>query len=265
MFVPAKISIREINLLQRHLLPHDYVHDTSDDFYRSLIAKCTHNGILDGSNLGCLTFPFKKQHYDVFISYSHNDEDTAQRLYGFLVHKGLSVFLDSTVWNSADRLLKVIDDKYSWSDVDPGYYDYVKRNFSTSHVHTMLSMAMLEAIRRSELCLFIESDNSVTLEEGIKEQTLSPWIYAENLYIRNIKPELPERYKRRELRTFSEGGIMEQREIQDSTLKVKYNLNLANFIQISAADFNVPFYGTPILDRIYRRKGVIQEIREING
>lgn len=260
MFVPAKISMEEVNLLPQYLLPKNI--ETSDTFYEQILEQSKVNGKIDGSVLSNLTFPFAKDHYDVFISYSHNDESIANRLCAYLSHKGLSCFLDSTIWHSADALLNVIDHQYSWSEDEPGYFDYEKRNFSTSHVHTMLSMAMLEAIRRSEFCLFIESDNSVTLEEGIKDHTLSPWIYAENLYIRNINPELPERYKVRGLKTFSQGGILEQRESEGNDLKVEYHINLDDFIRVYSGDFMVIPSGTQILDNIYRRNGIIRQIAQ---
>ena len=111
----------------------------------------------------------------MFIPYSHNDEKEALYLAFFLQKKGISVFLDSILWHSVGGPLDAIDQKYSWA-FDHKHYDTVKRNFSTSHVHVMLSMAMLEEIKRYECCLFVESPHSMTLPSGIENHTLSPWI-----------------------------------------------------------------------------------------
>ena len=195
--------------------------------------------------VGCL-----RSNYDVFISYSHNDEAEALYLATYLRNKGLSVFIDSTIWYSADSLLDAIDSKYSWAD-DQIHYDTVKRNFSTSHVHAMLSMAMLEAIRRSECCLFVESPHSLTLKSGIETHTLSPWIYEEATFINNIQLSIPPRMVKPELRIFCEGGKLRVRDSQNH-LKAQYVIDLTNFTHIKSDDLEVGV-GTNILDTIYTK------------
>lgn len=251
MFVPLRIKKSEIVALRVRngalLLPRPK--EASDVFYEAILASVTdQNGVIDGSNLKRLTFPFDKAHYDVFISYSHDDEFEALYLATYLRGKGLSVFLDSTVWYSADGLLDKIDHKYSWAD-DKIHFDYIKRNFSTSHVHAMLSMAMLEAIRRSECCLFIESPHSLTLKSGIENKTLSPWIFEEATFINAIQPSLPPRLTEPHTRMFCEGGNI---RVNDSAnqLKAQYNIDLSNFKEIKSEGFEVN-RGTAILDAIY--------------
>ena len=224
----------------------------SELFYKGILARVTDaKGVIDGSNLQLLNFPFTRRYYDVFISYSHNDENAALYLATFLRKKGLSVFMDSTVWYSADDLLDAIDRKYSWAD-DNEHFDYTKRNFSTAHVHAMLSMAMLEAIKRSECCLFVESPHSLTLESGIENHTLSPWIYEEATFINNIQPSLPPRLVSPELRMFCEGGNIRIEDSTNNELMAKYAIDLKNFKQIKSEDLEVAD-GTDILDDIYRK------------
>lgn len=227
-------------------------------FYNSILSKVTKNGAIDGSNLSLLTFPFDKDHYDVFISYSHNDEPEALYLCAYLRKHGLSCFLDSTIWNSADGLLAEIDKKYSRTE-DHIHYDYVKRNYSTSHVHAMLSMAMLEGIKRSEYCIFLRSNNSLTLKDGIENQTLSPWIYEEASFINNVQLSIPDRYKKPELKMFCEGGRVEMRDSHTQELKVTCKINLTDFITITYRDIYNK-YGTPMLDDIYRAHGVVSNV-----
>lgn len=265
MFVPLRIKKTEIKLLQRRnptlLLPKHKA--ASERFYKNILASVTDaDGVIDGSNLQVLNFPFDKGNYDVFISYSHDDETEALYLATFLQKKGLSVFLDSTVWHSADGLLDAIDKKYSWAD-DHIHYDTVKRNFSTSHVHAMLSMAMLEAIKRSECCLFVESPHSLTLESGIKNHTLSPWIYEEATFINNIQPILPPRLVKSELRMFCEGGNIRIADSTSNQLKARYSIDLKNFKQIKSEDLETTV-GTDILDNIYSKYN-IKKTRKLLG
>jgi len=254
MFVPLRIKKTEIVRLEKRndrlLLPKP--EDASRDFYMKILEKVTdEKGVIDGSNLQGMTFPFDSLNYDVFISYSHNDEAEALYLATLLRKKGLKVFLDSTIWYSADGLLDAIDQRYSWAD-DNIHYDTTKRNFSTSHVHAMLSMAMLEAIRKSECCLFIESPHSLTLKSGIETHTLSPWIYEEATFINNIQPSLPPRMVGPQIKMFCEGGNLRIEDSASNQLKAEYNIDLTNFKHILAEDLEVGS-STNILDNIYRK------------
>lgn len=267
MFVPLQISISEIgelrlnNPYRRSMSLYPAITDLSNDFYNRILSEVTENGIIDGSNLSKLVFPFDREQYDVFISYSHNDEDDAEYLYHYLQSQGLNCFLDSTIWHSADNLLRKIDNKYCLNK-DGKHYDYRKRNFSTSHVHAMLSMAMLEAINRSECCIFLKSNNSVTLEDGIENQTLSPWIYEEITYAKMCKITLPERFRLRKIKMFSDGGPVGLLESVSDNLRIAYNIDLKDFQEITHKDL---FYGshTKILDSIYRRYNIFtQNLRD---
>ena len=78
------------------------------------------DGVIDGSKLSDEWFKTIKS--DVFISYSHNDEEIAMVLSGYLEKEfGLNIFVDSFFWGSADALLKDIDDTYCKKDC--GEYD----------------------------------------------------------------------------------------------------------------------------------------------
>lgn len=84
MFVPLQISQKEIDKLKYYAgkLSLPEIEKEQDEFYRGILSQVTKNGAIDGSNLSQLAFPFADANYDVFISYSHNDEDAA--LYLFL-------------------------------------------------------------------------------------------------------------------------------------------------------------------------------------
>lgn len=118
--------------------------------------------------------------YDVFLSYSHDDLELALLLAGFLKYQfGLRVFIDELFWGSADDLLYKLNDKYCKNK--ERNYDYRKRNFTTTHVHAMLSTAIARTINNSEVIIFLNSEKSIykVREEVNVNRTLCPWIYEE--------------------------------------------------------------------------------------
>ena len=133
------------------------------------------DGSIDGGDLQEDWFP--QFDVDVFISHSHKDETTAIGLAGFLYHKfGITSFVDSCVWGYAGDLLREIDNEFCKTEDE--YYSYRKRNYSTSHVHMMLSTALSMMIDKTECVLFLNSPRSISASEVI-DSTHSPWIYHE--------------------------------------------------------------------------------------
>jgi len=134
------------------------------------------NGSLDGSKMQANWFP--QISADVFISHSHKDEELAIAFSQWLNEKfGLNVFIDSCVWGYADELLKLIDNEYCLN-LNSESYNYTKRNYSTSHVHMMLSTALSMMIDKTECIIFLNTPNSITTDNVISK-TESPWIYSE--------------------------------------------------------------------------------------
>lgn len=262
MFIPFRTSrtvIQRLLAQNNAVTPIDVEGRTSDVYAKLDRIINGQNGVVDGTTLQNFWFPTQVAEYDVFISHSHNDLDDAVNLASWLERRcGLRCFIDHFVWNSADDLLQRIDSVYTW-DPDRNVYDYNKRNFSTSHVHAMLSMAILDIIDRSECCIFIESDESINLE-GIKTKTLSPWIYEELTYMKKGRVTIPERYQhlRSQVRLFAEGASMEMLN-ESRELEVSYNVNLKEFASVDINDFqSLQGQGLHGLDRLYRSKGVLR-------
>ena len=141
---------------------------------------------INGDKIVEKVFP-NKEKYEIFISHSHNDKKYAQKLANFLKINGYRVFLDSEIWGSADSILKEIDNEYSRSNNDERYYDYTKRNFSTTHVHLLLISALAQIISKTPIFIFVESDNTISFsvkEFEKKIYTDSPWIYTELLFFK---------------------------------------------------------------------------------
>lgn len=151
-----------------------------NDFESILKEAIDENGVIAGETFIDSWFPI--DNYDVFLSYSHDDEELALLFAGFLEYQfGLKVFIDELFWGSADDLIRKLDNKYCRND--RGNYDYSKRNFTTTHVHAMLSTAIAKAINKSEVIVFLNSEKSTykIKDEVEEERTLSPWIYEEIL------------------------------------------------------------------------------------
>lgn len=148
-------------------------------------------GIIDGEKLRNFVFP--TDNYDIFISHSHDDLEIAKQFAAWLKEKyGYSVFLDSFVWNSADGLLREIDNLYCKQR--NGLYNYHRRNYSTAHIHTMLSMSIMEIIKNSSAGIFINSPHSINLRNlsnNNRAKTLSPWIYQEIMFMRQFANKTP--------------------------------------------------------------------------
>ena len=262
MFVPFRTSRTEIQrlLAQNTAVTNIDVKGRTSVVYDKLVKIINgQDGVVDGTTLQNFWFPTDASKYDVFISHSHNDLGYAVKLASWLERRcGLRCFIDHFVWNSADDLLKRIDKIYTW-DPKRNVYDYNKRNFSTSHVHAMLSMAILDIIDRSECCLFIESDESISLE-GIKTKTLSPWIYEELTYMKKGRITIPDRYPRfrSQVRMYAEGARMEMLN-ESRELVVSYDVNLKDFTLIDVYDLqSLQGQGIRGLDKLYRYKSVLR-------
>lgn len=139
------------------------------------------DGSIDGTSLSDEWF--QKIQSDVFISHSHNDEDLAFTLAGWLKSTfDLNVFMDEVIWGNADELLRAIDIKYCWQSQSKTY-NYRKRNLTTSHIHAMLSTSIYSVMDKTEVVLFLNTEESVPKIENVIQEdssyTLSPWIYEE--------------------------------------------------------------------------------------
>jgi hypothetical protein len=148
------------------------------------------DGSIDGTKMQDNWFP--KVEADIFLSHSHADRDKALALAGWLQNEfGLKVFIDSCVWGFANDLLKQIDDEYCMNDKKTSYI-YEIRNYSTSHVHTMLTTALVKMIDSTECLLFLNTPKSIATKD-IASQTLSPWIYMEIAMSKIVEEKKPER------------------------------------------------------------------------
>lgn len=187
--------------------------------------------ILDGEKLSDSWF--KTIETDIFISHSHNDADLAFALAGWLKKEfDLDVFLDETVWGSADELLKQLDKKYCYQE-ESKTYNYQNRNFTTSHVHAMLSTAIQTVMDNSEVIFFLNTQESFPAISDVlgenSEYTLSPWIYQEVINAKLLRQTNWSEYRRR--RTLQHSIY----ESASSLLKVAYKTPVNDFTLLDAS------------------------------
>ena len=152
------------------------------------------NGVINGSDLKEHWFSISDK--DIFISHSHKDINKVKAFAGWLYETfGLESFIDSCSWGYCDELLKKIDKKYCYNP-NSKTYDYDLRNYTTSHVHMMLSTALAEMIDKTECVIFFNTPNSISIGDELakikkRETTLSPWIYYELSMMTLIKSTQP--------------------------------------------------------------------------
>jgi hypothetical protein len=210
-------------------------------------------GVLNGAKMQSNWFP--KVDAEIFISHSHKDEKRAIALSGWLYETfGIKTFIDSCIWGYSDDLLKLIDNKFCFQESSKTY-NYNLRNYSTSHVHMMLSVALTMMIDNTECVFFLNTPNSISAS-SIIDKTESPWIYSEIAMTQMVRQKTPRRRLVKEVRHFSKGGVINE------SLKIQYDLDLSHLAEIDVDTFNIWKRGfvktnaNDALDKLYDLKAV---------
>jgi hypothetical protein len=184
------------------------------------------NGSLNGTKMREDWFPLVDA--DIFISHSHNDEEKAIALAGWLQNEfGLTAFIDSCVWGYAGDLLRKIDQEFCWNE-QTKMYNYNTRNFTTSHVHMMLASALTLMMDKTECVFFLRTPESIKTEDVIKK-TASPWIYHELTMTHLIQKKSPEQHRK-----YLKKGMYKYAE--SKKLNITYDVNLENLINLNDKD-----------------------------
>lgn len=242
----------------------EYYEEIKTDIQTDLKNFIGSDGVISGTKLQDSWFPTKHK-FNVFLSHSHDDEKLAIALAGFLKKElSLNTFIDSCLWGYSNDLLKAIDENYC-KHSDGKSFDYDKRNYSTSHIHMMLSIALSRMIDNCEAIFFLNSENSISLNEEImKDRTSSPWIYNELSLADMMRIRPINEYRD----TFLNFGRRTYDAVNESTLlNIKYDVDnvLKTFISLSYFDLiscaskwknNIKFQSA--LDYIYLSKNIIK-------
>ena len=159
--------------------------------------------------------------FDVFISHAHKDAYLATCLAGWLYENlGLKSFIDIHLWNGCDKLLDAMNG-------DKPTYDKVKEN--ASHVYMMLNTALMQMIDNCECIFFLNTPNSISIDDG----THSPWIFSEIGMANMLEPNLPIRFQN-DLVVNKDKETKNILECASKESYVKYELNLEKFEIINA-------------------------------
>ncbi|MCP2027179.1 hypothetical protein L1276_002336 [Flavobacterium sp. HSC-32F16] len=226
----------DFNKLQFLKTGREILEETNQNVKKTLEEYLLNYGSsLNGNKIIEDWFPEINSH--VFLSHSHKDREKAIMIAGILYEKfDITTFIDSTVWGNSNDLLKKIDDKYCLHANNENY-DYDKRNYSTAHVHLMLSTALNKMIDKSECLFFLNSPNSISTSLEISQKTNSPWIFSEIATSKIIKKKTPDR-KKSETRLFSTESMKSLNENAQIKLNVEYELELSHLKELNTSDFN---------------------------
>ncbi|GAA7607980.1 toll/interleukin-1 receptor domain-containing protein [Helicobacter pylori] len=114
--------------------------------------------------------PFKPQlkSAQVFLSHSHADKNKALKVKGYLEEylDAECVFIDSLFWDYKDDVLNELAEYDDVSGIEDAF--------------TLILRESLECmIKKCPYFVFLESNNSVSLNQGLSQTTHSAWIYEE--------------------------------------------------------------------------------------
>lgn len=199
MYFPRMVDVDKFGDYEDlgRLLFADVVNQANDSLYEYI----SEDGFLEGDVIQDAWFPKLKGKFDVFISHSHNDEDLAFAFAGWLNKKfKLRCFLDKYVWNSADGLIRKLDDLCRRPEKKG--YDYKDRNMTTSQVHAMLTSAIMQEIDDCDALFLLNTPESVSVIDEVHEYTLSPWIFLEIGFSKLVEKKWNNR-TRQKLATYS--------------------------------------------------------------
>ncbi|GAA7405918.1 hypothetical protein MM0349_07360 [Helicobacter pylori] len=103
----------------------------------------------------------------MFLSHSHADKNKALKVKGYLESEtNRRVFIDSIFWDYKDDVLNEL-----------AKYD------DTSKIKDAFTLILRESledmIKKCPYFVFLESNNSVSLNQGLSQTTHSAWIYEE--------------------------------------------------------------------------------------
>ncbi|WQR86052.1 toll/interleukin-1 receptor domain-containing protein [Helicobacter pylori] len=148
------------------------INEAAEKIYE-LIKKAKHSNddiILNHNEIKEAFFsPFKPQlkSAQVFLSHLHADKNEALEVKGYLESKtNHKVFVDSLFWDYKDDVLNKLAE-----------YD------DTSRIKDAFTLILRESleymIKKCPYFVFLQSKNSVSLNQGLSQITYSAWIYEE--------------------------------------------------------------------------------------
>lgn len=173
--------------------------DIKEKLIRYFTDTSIDKGCLKASEINNIIYPLEDCH--VFISHSSIDKDAAEKLANWLWSNfHIKSFIDSLFWGCISNLQSEMDQKICSYNSVRNTWNYSDRNYSTAYVHMLLSNALTEMIRKTECFIFIDSNNSISIDlNGHEKDTSSPWIFHELYTANTIQPIIPARLQKDEV------------------------------------------------------------------
>lgn len=215
---------------------------------------------LDAAEVANQLFPSGSP--DVFLSHSFNDREDVSRLANAIEELGLQVFVDSEVWESVYDLLRRVDDEYCRQPESTTYY-YSKRNHSTANVYMILNSALHHMIDRSEVFIFVGSENSLiastsdtTQSSPDRQKTCSPWIHSELTISSMIRRVEPKRFRKK----FIDKSEASMEHLEERKLTVHHPAPVDHLLDLGDETLNIwlsstRHQGDSALDFLYKLTG----------
>ncbi|MCQ0041598.1 MAG: toll/interleukin-1 receptor domain-containing protein [Bombella sp.] len=136
-----------------------------------------------------------EEHFDFFISHSHEDMELALEISNFLKKFGIKCFIDSMYWDCVYDVLRDIDSKHCVSKYNKNgeidTFNYKKRNATTAAVYSILTTQLSKAMDKSDCIIFINTENSLLKTNDLRSSTYSPWLYHEISMTSLLQKKIP--------------------------------------------------------------------------
>lgn len=178
MYTGFNLSIIAESFLDKYYEKGLELFNNTKQYTSSNLNEIINEDIINGDKLQNMWFPdqiFHNKNF-IFISHSHNDEELAIKLAGFLHHNfGIYSFIDSCVWGYMDELNKKLNDCNHDSNGYCHTCNCSDFSYNLSYVHMMLASALMAMIDKCECIFFLNTPSSI----NIHNKTESPWIYYE--------------------------------------------------------------------------------------
>ena len=103
---------------------------------------------------------------------------------------------------------------------------------------SQLLNSLNSTINTSEALFFLNTPNSISAKEVIKQETFSPWIFAEIETSKIINKITPERiFRKTKIFSDFEKGYVALNESSDRELQISYDLELGHLTDLTSYEF----------------------------
>ncbi|MBQ0329374.1 toll/interleukin-1 receptor domain-containing protein [Providencia rettgeri] len=189
---------------------------------------------------------FPESDCHIFMSHSHKDKNIAIKIANYLyANYKIKTFIDSYFWQFVDKAIYEINVNYS---KNPKPNDHLLRYDSSLRVGTnfylTLSNALMDTIDKSDCCIFLNTENSISNINSESESTYSPWIYTELNILDKIRKNP---HKDRGIRAGNESYVEKAAALSAKTINESYRFDVEYEVNPS---LRLPTISEDIIEKI---------------